>query len=68
MANRIRMAALNTAMTKPRPVSTTTRSITHTADGDQYRLVRYPSGLGFWMKPAMPPRPTPNTSATTTSR
>ena len=34
------MAALDAAMTKPRPVSTITRSMTHSADGDQYRLVR----------------------------
>ena len=27
------------------------------ADGDQYRLVRYPSGLGCAMKPGMPLRP-----------
>ena len=55
-------------MTKPRPVSTTTRSMTHSADGDQYRLVRYPSGLGCAMKPGMPRRPTPNVSARMTSR
>ena len=58
MANMTRMAALTAAMTKPRPVSTTTRSMTHSADGDQYRLVRYPSGLGCAMKPGMPRRPT----------
>jgi hypothetical protein len=40
MANRIRMAALSDAMTKPRPVSTTTRSIAQVADGDQYWPVR----------------------------
>ena len=34
------MIALTAAVTKPRPVSTTTRSMTHSADGDQYRLVR----------------------------
>jgi hypothetical protein len=34
------MAALDAAMTKPRPVIMTTRSMTHSADGDQYRLVR----------------------------
>ena len=34
------MAALHDAMTKPSPVSTTTRSITQMADGDQYWLVR----------------------------
>src|SRR5215831_6462023 len=32
MANRTRIAALDPAMTKPRPVSTTTRSMTHSAD------------------------------------
>ena len=40
MANSTRMATLNVAMTKPRPASTTTSSMAHTADGDQYRLVR----------------------------
>ena len=40
MANRIRMAALDAAMTKPRPVIMITRSMSHTAEGDQYRLVR----------------------------
>src|SRR5262252_9449758 len=40
MANKIRMAALTAVMTKPRPASTTTKSMTHSADGDQYRLVR----------------------------
>jgi hypothetical protein len=34
------MAALVAATTKPKPVSTTTRSMTQIADGDQYRLAR----------------------------
>ena len=34
------MATLSEAITKPRPVSTTTRSMAHSAEGDQYRLVR----------------------------
>ena len=34
------MSALTAAVTKPSPVSTTTRLIAHSADGDQYRLVR----------------------------
>jgi hypothetical protein len=41
----ILIAALSAATTKPRPVSTITRSIVHNTDGDQYRLVRYPRGL-----------------------
>ena len=68
MANTIRMAALTAAMTKPRPVSTTTRPMTHSAEGDQYLLARYPSGLGCRMKAEMPRRPTPNVSAQMTSR
>ena len=35
MANKTRMATLSEAMTKPSPVSTTTSSMTHNADGDQ---------------------------------
>ena len=34
------MATLSEAMTKPSPVSTTTSSMTHSVDGDQYWLVR----------------------------
>ena len=34
------MATLSEAITKPRPVSTITRSIAHSTDGDQYRVVR----------------------------
>ena len=62
------MAALEAAMTKPRPVSTTTRSMTHSADGDQYLLVRSPSGLGCAMRREMPSRPASNVSARMTSR
>ena len=38
------MAALDAAMTKPRPVTTTTSSITHTADGDQFGRSGNPAG------------------------
>ena len=62
------MAALDAAMTKPRPVSTITRSMTHSAEGDQYRLVRSPSGLGWAMNRGMPSRPASNVSARMTSR
>jgi hypothetical protein len=65
MANSTRMAALSAAITKPRPVSTTTRSMAHSADGDQNWLVSRASGLPG---PVMPSRPRPNTSASTTSR
>jgi hypothetical protein len=39
MTATFRMAALTAAVTKPRPVRTTTRSMVHSADGDQCRLV-----------------------------
>jgi hypothetical protein len=41
------MAALTPAVTKPRPVRTITRSMVHSADGDQYRLVRYPQRVAL---------------------
>lgn len=64
----ILIAAFTEATTKLRPASTITRSMLHSTDGDQNLLVRYPSGLVWPMKPAIPCRPRANASAQTTSK